>query len=616
MIPEITWVDSEPCYVDVLISNPLDIEVRITKVYFRTTGPRLKCNSVCIDIPPLSKRNAVLECIVEGEGEMFILGCYTEALGVTAYTPVHHNGQCYTPNEFYADATAAASSSLITYPKAPQEEGKPPSQQPPSRQKGRKVTVIGKMPLLDLRIRTSQLGPKHYLYEHETYRYRLDVTNVGTRPIGYFVPKLQHEQGDRCEILGWSEQRCLPLLPEQTVPLTIVVTPHLTRAQGRAARTMEPKTPIQLVISYGENDTGYTRSYPLQFGYNVAPCISVDKIDVNGSPVSDDHFTLFVGLSNNSSESVTVSMAKNNNDNDNNNNSEERGPVWKVVTPAENLAEIAANESSAIVLDFERLVPPKELEDALYSYLDAPGGPSGALGPLLPVSTHRKRVKSVMSSLLFSDVVNSGGGGGGGVGIGRAAGNTINVKGKGGKESSEAALRVGKLTEWVRERAFAGLALRWRSTESAKGEVLLSDPQLTLSMLRKICIAPVTIEILCDGRRVPGDQGWAAETLHELEVVVRNRRAEKPIVGPLVISLKVASQHGDTLPKGLFAFVGPMQASVDEVGPGMEARMKTKFIIMSPGSFTFTATLGGEKDSQPIAFASSKILFEGLRKYN
>lgn len=621
-------MDSEPCKVDVLVSNPLDVEIRVTKIQFRTTGPRLICDDVCFDVAPASKRNVVLECTVEGEGEMLILGCHTEALGVTAYTPVHRNGRSYTQNEFYADPVAASGSVGADPPSSSSSSSSSSTQQ-----EGRKVTVIGKMPLIDLRVRTSQLGAKHYLYEHEMYRHQLDITNVGTRPIRHFVPTLQYEQGDRCEILDWSEERCLPLLPEQSIPITIAVSPRLASnvsgsGSGSSSHSPQPKKPIQLMISYGEDSAGYTRSYALQFSYSVAPSISVDRVDVHGSALGEEHFTLVVGLSNRSAATLAVGVAGGPG------SSGENRP-WKVATPAERAAEVAPNESSAIVLDFERLVPPEEFEDVLYSYLDVPQPPSHPPPPIpntsLSSSFHRKKGVATLTRLSnLARVASSASLAAAAAAAATAAANNNkdNVvivsckdicKGK-DKDKDKAAVHISKLCEWVKEKAFKGLALRWRSTESAKGEVSLDDPPLTLRMIRQICIAPVVVEILCDGRRVVGDVGAAqprtAETLHTMEVVVRNRRASRPIAGPLLVVLTVASQHGDTLPKDLFAVVGPMQAWVSELGPGMVASLKTKFIIMSPGSFTFTAVFLGEKDHQYIASTSAKIVFEGLKKQN
>lgn len=601
-VPEVVWVDGEECTVKVKFRNPLAIDIKITKICFRTAGAVLKYDGLPLCVPRESSLWAFLACKVHGAGKLLIQGVFTEVFGILSYAPIQESGAAYTDVEFYK-----GSADFLT------GGG--------SNGSGRAVTVIDRMPLLDVIDHSDQLGTDHYLYEHELYRQRFEIKNVGTKPIGHFELTLKSEE-DRCRIADWDPERSLPILPNTSVPLHVVVNPRFSNDGV--------KKPVELTIKYGETPAGYTRSFSLQFKYNVSPSIRFDKFDVVGSPMSQEHFNLALALSNASPSLLTVSVLAANpesggslvsslkssyssspvpsDDNETNNNSiikndedsnnsiiknddnnsiicddDPTPPPWRIISPVNNQLCIPPAEVATVILDFRRLVPPAEYEDLLYSYLSTPGlnARSSAEEQQQQQQLAEQKPRKSMAPSKY-----------------RKAELTAEEK----------------LYVWIKERVFKNLSVAWRATESAHGQVFLNDPKLTLRMARQICIPPVVMAIACDGKRVSGVEysvPFPVETLHVIEVSIRNRRTAKRIDGPLMVGLKVTNQHGKVLPPERLITVGPLQTTfVDGIGPGSEVKHTINVIIMQSGSFVFTATLGNK--DQFIASVSARAVFEDL----
>ena len=588
VIPDVVWVDGEECTVKILFENPLAIDIKITKIFFKTAGGTIKYDGLPVRVPHAARHTAFLVCKVHGAGQMLLQGVFIEVFGILTYAPIQENGIAYTDVEFYRGSSPEFLAS--------------DSGSGSGSSNGRKVTVIGKMPLLEVVDRSDQLGVEHYLYEHELYCQRFEIKNVGTKPIFYFEPTLRSEE-DKCRIADWDPSRCLPILPNASAPLSVVVNPRFADD--------EVKKPVELTIKYGETSAGYTRSYSLQFKYIVSPSIRFDKFDIVGSPMGQEHFNLAVALSNASPVLLTVSVLAavnyddnndcanssiNNNNNSSINNSSSLGvntsesthTPWRLISPVDNQLCIPPAEGATMILEFPRLVPPAEYEDLLYSYLSTPLPQSSQCSSDTQAQEAQEKQKQAQAAQ--------------------------KKKRQQSKYKKVELTPEEKLYVWIKERAFRNLSVAWKATESAHGQVLLNDPQLTLRMARQICIPPVVMAITCDGKNVSGVEysvPFPVETLHVIEVSIRNRRTAKRIDGPLTVGLKVTNQHGKVLPPECIIAVGPLQTTFTEgIGPGSEVKHTMNVIIMQSGSFVFTATLGNK--DQFIASVTARTVFEDL----
>jgi hypothetical protein len=294
---------------------------------------------------------------------------------------------------------------------------------------------------------------------------------------------------------------------------------------------------IKLSVKYSETETSqYGRTFALQLRTNVSPSLRAERVEAWSPASSKEECTLNFEMANRSADQTFFLTSP----------PSPGGAI--MIEPA---------ETHTVVVQLPRAKPPPELEDVLFQAFDMPPPPAVQRASAPP--SKAKRASLAMPP----------------------------------KETPEQ-----KLITWVKAEVLGKLAIGWNTASGSHGVVSLAALDVTMKMVRSICMAPAAISVCLDG--VPVACGTASTRINKHALVcvalsVTNKRQAKPIVGPLVLRFQAIRclDNGSASSRlnGQLVCVGPLQVDIPQLDANATIKHSVIVCALDSGNFTFLIAL-------------------------